>query len=489
MKVSIILDCQLKRTLGEISQIAASCLLLCLVGIPQVVAVPAETSETSRERVFSSNTGNLPPNTPYILGPGDRVRIDIFQVEEYSGEYLILVDGTVNLPLIGAILVEGLTISQANQLLTKEYAPFLKRPIITVGIVTPRPMRIAVAGEVNFPGTYEIRLDQEQQFPSVTDIIQVAGGISAAADIHRVQIRRNVGGLEQVFTVDLWDLVKTGNITQDVNLRGGDSILIPAQEKIDPNETRQLTEINFGIQAVQPITITVVGEVNRPGSYTIRPEERTRNIVSQELQSPRPPTLTRAIGEAGGIKALTADLRNVKLRRLTKTGPEQIIDVDLWNLLKTGNVNQDLPLQQGDTVIVPKAEKLDPAESETIGDASFAPDTISVNVIGEVKQPGIKQVDPNTTLNEALQAAGIFDWERAHSRSVDLIRLNQDGTVSKRTIELNFADNLNRDTNPALRNNDVVLVKRAGITVFTDGVQMVLGPLLQPILTIRAIFD
>jgi polysaccharide export outer membrane protein len=71
--------------------------------------------------------------------------------------------------------------------------------------------------------------------------------------------------------------------------------------------------------------------------------------------------VTRAIDLAGGIKPL-ADVRRVQLRRLTKSGTEQLIDINLWQLLQTGDVSQDAILQDGDTIVVPTATVVNPAE-------------------------------------------------------------------------------------------------------------------------------
>ena len=65
-------------------------------------------------------------------------------------------DGTVNLPIVGSVDVPGLTISQANELISRRYTPILQRPIVTVTLAQPRPIRIAIAGEVNRPGSYNL---------------------------------------------------------------------------------------------------------------------------------------------------------------------------------------------------------------------------------------------------------------------------------------------------------------------------------------------
>ena len=430
------------------------------------IAQPTPLTPTSTS-VSESNW--VAQETQYTLGAGDRIRVNIFQLPELSGEYLVLVDGTISLPLVGSIPVQGLTLEATDELLSKLYAAYLKRPLVTVGLIALRPLKIAIAGEITRPGSYT--LEGGQTFPSITDIIQQAGGLTTTADISQVQIRRLFRGQEQVWQLDLWPLLKQGNLNQDVTLRDGDTIFIPTKDKIEPDEIRQLAETNFGIQVAE-VDIAVVGEVYRPGSHTIRSEGvTTRGDINLRL-----PRLTLAIQQAGGIKPL-ADIRRIEVRRSTRTGSEQTLNVDLWQLLETGDLEQDIILQQGDTIVIPTAQELEPTESETLATASFAPNSIRVQVVGEVRGPGVIEVPPNTPLNQALLAAGGFDKRRARQGKVELIRLNPNGTVSKRDIRINFSSGINEANNPTLRNNDVVVVNRNTLTAATDTLSTIVSPL------------
>jgi polysaccharide biosynthesis/export protein len=438
--------------------------------------VPAHAKQPVAAADVPSSATVAPPSpeTEYTLGAGDRIRVDIFQVPEFSGEFLVLVDGTVSFPLVGKLKVEGMTTPQVEALLSQNYVEYLKRPVITVGLLAPRPLKVAISGEVTSPGSYNIPLSEQGKFPSVTDLIQQAGGITATADVSQVQIRRFLQGSQQVLTLNMIELLKEGNQSQNITLRDGDTIIIPTKEQIDHNEIRQLADANFGIQADRELNVAVVGEVYRPGSYKIAPE-RTNNISNNQtrLELPR---LSRAIQQAGGVKPL-ANIREIQVRRLTRTGNQQTIDVDLWALLQSGDVDRDIILQDGDTIIIPTAQALDPKESESLAAASFSPATIRVNVVGEVKQPGVVEVPPNTPLNQALLAAGGFDDRRADKDTVELIRLNPNGTVTKREVEVDFSQGIDDEQNPTMRNNDVVVVNRSGLAATTDTLGSVLAPL------------
>jgi polysaccharide biosynthesis/export protein len=148
----------------------------------------------------------------------------------------------------------------------------------------------------------------------------------------------------------------------------------------------------------------------------------------------------------------------------------------LWELLKSGDLRQDVILQEGDTVFIPTATVLSSEEASEIAAASFSPNTIRVNVVGEVAQSGVVEVPPNTPLNQTILAAGGFN-QRARRSSVELVRLNLDGTVSRQSIDIDFAQGVNEASNPPLRNNDVVIVGRSGLASFSDALDTALAPL------------
>ncbi|EKQ67103.1 periplasmic protein involved in polysaccharide export [Leptolyngbyaceae cyanobacterium JSC-12] len=417
----------------------------------------------------------------YILGAGDRLKIDIFNVQEFSGEYQVLPNGTVNLPLVGAVGVQGRTLGQAERAISARYNPVLQQPVITVSLLVPRPIRVAVSGEVNRPGTYTVPAATgatEVNVPSLTRTIQLAEGVTQAADLRNVQIRRKrpVGNTaDEVIQVNLWELLRTGNLQQDVRLQDGDSILIPATTAVNLEEAQQLAAANFAARNNRPLKITVVGQVNRPGPYTL-----IEGAVGQRDQLINPnllqvPSVTRAIQVAGGITQ-QADIRNIQVRRLTRLGAPQVIKLDFWKLLKGGDVLQDLPLQDGDTIEIPVATLVNDSEITELATASFSPDRITVNISGEVERPGAVSLQPNTPLNQAILTAGGFT-RKAVKREVTLIRLNPNGTVTKRDVAINLEQGVNDQNNPALRNNDIIIVRKTGFSTFIDRANDVLGPI------------
>jgi polysaccharide biosynthesis/export protein len=462
--------------------LAASLLMVPSLGYP--LAVQANQGQPSISAV--SRPIPLMPDASeadgYILGGGDRVKIDFFSVPEFSGEYPVLPNGTINFPQVGAIAVQGLTLKQASELISSRFSDLLQRPIVSISLVAGRPINVVIAGEVNRPGAYNLSLSAqatELTMPTLTRSIRLAEGATNAADLRNVQIRRarpGAIGKYDVFTVNLWELLQNADSRQDVRIRDGDSILIPAASEINLADARLMATANFATNSNRPLKINVIGEVNRPGPYTIaEAQPDNRNNPEVDVPNVQVPSVTKAIQIAGGITQ-SADLRNVLVRRLTRSGTTQTVKINFWDLLSKGDALQDLPLQDGDTVEIPEAAALDEKELRKLAAASISPNKITVNVVGQVEKPGAVQVPPNTPLNQALLAAGGFN-KNARKGSVTLVRLLPNGTVSKREIAIDFAAGQSEKDNPPLRNGDTLVIKKTAFAKIVETGGAALGPL------------
>jgi len=85
------------------------------------------------------------------------------------------------------------------------------------------------------------------------------------------------------------------------------------------------------------------------------------------------------------------------------------------------------------------------------------------------------QLPPNTPLNQAILAAGGFS-DRSEASNVELVRLEPNGTVSRRVFQVDFAIPVDEQRNPPLRSNDTVIVARNAFTVTSDGLKNLLSP-------------
>lgn len=480
----------------SITQPVAGLTLLALMAVAYPFPTQAQLPSSVRlAQATPPNPPSVQPEIDYTLGGGDRIRITVFEIPEYTGEYQIPPGGALYLPLIGGVSVRGLTQEQAAETISAKYSRFLKRPIVTVSLVAPRPVNVVVSGEVNRPGSYSAGLvagggdNPGVQYPTVLGAITLAEGVTLAADIRQVQLRRRQGlGPEQVTNLDLTQLVQTGTLPQDITLRDGDTIFVPRANDVNLAEVRQFSTASFAADPTKPRTVTVVGEVNRPGSYVVVGGAGTteEDVARNSNAGGGLPTVTRAIQLAGGITSL-ANIRTIQIRRPTKTGAEQSVNINLWQLLENGDTSQDTIVQDGDTIIIPTATDLNPAEATQLADANFSPATIQVSVVGEVKTPGVVNLPPNTPLNQALLSAGGFNNSRARRRDVALVRLNPDGTVTKRSVPIDLAKGIGEQNNPILRDNDIVVVNRSGLARIGDSLGTALSP-ITGVLTIFRIF-
>ncbi|MEO0541137.1 MAG: SLBB domain-containing protein [Cyanobacteria bacterium P01_A01_bin.105] len=458
-----------------------------LIGTGFAVGALLGSAAESLASLPALSTGYAAPATAltdsYLLGPGDLITIDIFNVPEYSGEQRVLANGNINLPAVGQLSVSGLTLAQAEAAIGEKYRSEVRYPQITVNLLTPRQLRVALSGEIHTPGLYTLAVGSEGQFPSLVEAIKLAGGITQAADLQRIEIQRQTanGGTQRVVS-NLGALINQGDLSQDFALRDGDSITITQVDEIDLRTSRQIASSNIATDEEEAISVAVVGEVFRPGTYNYASRSSSSQTVvgnnadANIVQQPGRLTVTRALRLAGGLKPL-ADLRRVEVKRTTRLGDSRTISLDLWQLVEAGDRQQDLILQEGDTVIVPTDVAASPEEIGMLTATNLSPDSIAVNVVGEVERPGPVAVAANTTLNQAVLAAGGFN--RRAKETVALIRLNPDGSVTQRAVEIDLAQGLSPENNPIMQHNDIVVVDPNAAARLSDGLGSFLEPFLQ----------
>src|SRR5215471_6271324 len=149
------------------------------------------------------------------LGPGDSVRVTVFEHPDLATETTISGDGTLAFPLLGEVQVNGRTPIEAGRLIADrlKQRKMVLDPQVSVTVVSVRSRQVAVLGQVAKPGNYPL----EPGTTRVTDLLAVAGGISATGD-GKVVVVTNRGGQSKRVEVDVPAMYKTGDLSANLEL-------------------------------------------------------------------------------------------------------------------------------------------------------------------------------------------------------------------------------------------------------------------------------
>ena len=150
---------------------SAFVLPILLITSPPLLAEQGDVmAEASTSWILRNNKQRLNVRyDTYILGPGDRLQIELLDLPELSGRFTIGPDGTLYVPRLRALQVEGLTVEELRIFLTEQFRPYVRQPEVFVTPVGYRPVRVYVGGEVARPGYYTIsgsELVRDAQFTS-----------------------------------------------------------------------------------------------------------------------------------------------------------------------------------------------------------------------------------------------------------------------------------------------------------------------------------
>lgn len=243
--------------------------------------------------------------------------------------------------------------------------------------------------------------------------------------------------------------------------------------------------------ATRPLRVSVTGEVQRPGLYSMGLSESNQLSNStggsdSRISSQGWPTLVEAIQKAGGLTA-QGDLRRVTLTRGSGTsGRRSVVEINYWEALRSGEPIDNPLIYDGDSIRIPVASQQSEEELLTIASSSFAPASITVNVVGEVERPGPQQIRANSPLSQAVLSAGGVS-RRGNRNTVELLRLLPNGSVKAQKLAYRPQASLGDPNNPPLRDGDVVVVDRHMWAKTTDGLKSAVEP-LGPVLNAASIF-
>lgn len=246
--------------------------------------------------------------------------------------------------------------------------------------------------------------------------------------------------------------------------------------------------VYIDLVSTRDVRIVVSGEVQRPGIYSIglnsmNKLSNTDGGESSVISSKGWPTVVEAIQKAGGVTS-NGDLRNIELRR--GNNDDNLIVLNYWEALSKGISIYNPYIYDGDSIKINKTKSRGEEESLKIAGSSFSPASITVNVIGEVKQPGLKQIRANSPLNLAIFSAGGLN-ENSKRNDIRLVRLINDGSTIQKKIVFNPSAGINKKFNPALRDGDVIIVPKNLLAKTTTTLKFVVEP-VRPIINAASLY-
>ena len=238
----------------------------------------------------------------------------------------------------------------------------------------------------------------------------------------------------------------------------------------------------------RPIRVTVTGEVERPGIYTLQVNASKADIDAGLGSGGGWPTLVDVIARAGGITAV-GDLSNLELMRPSypNGGQSKRYKFNYLSVLKNGGHAPNPLIYDGDSVRVVRANSPTTADLIAGSVSNFSPALIQVAVIGEVRRPGALQVPPNSPLAAAILKAGGIEPVRGSLARIAVVRTERDGSTSVKKLTYSPDALLSNPNNPPLRQGDIVVVDRNVRAQITDGINAALEP-LDPIVNAMSIF-
>ena len=231
----------------------------------------------------------------FVLGPGDVIRISVFQNPDLTLETRVSENGAISFPLVGQVAVGGLTVSDAEKKIAKllRDGGFVLQPQVNILPVQIRGNQVAVLGQVNRPGRYPLDVANAK----VTDMLAVAGGITpTGADNLILAGTRNGKPFRQ--EIDLPAIFLGGKAELDLPIAGGDTIYVHRAPMF-----------------------YIYGEVQRPGAYRVE----------------RDMTVMQALAQGGGL-TIRGTQRGIQIHRRDDKGKVQQMAPEMSAPIKADDI-------------------------------------------------------------------------------------------------------------------------------------------------------
>lgn len=311
----------------------------------------------------------------YILGAGDLVRINVYGSPDMQTEARLSAAGTITFPLIGEVKLGGSSPKTSENKIAQllEQGGFVKKAQVNLVVLQYQSQFVSVLGDVYKPGKYS--LDRPS---TLSDLLALAGGITPNGS-DMVTLIRTESGKTTRQDFDLRNLITKADAASNPQVSGDDIIYVNARE------------------------VSVLGQVNRPGKYSVVSGVRT---------------VLDFLSQAGGVSSSGADKIVVITKRNGKTKKHEI-DVD--QLYRKGDTSENFDMTDGDSIYVPRMPVF--------------------YIYGEVQRPGAFRLERNMNLAQALSTGGGLS-ARGTERGIKIKR-QVNGVLE--TLRANASDLLQAD--------------------------------------------
>lgn len=347
------------------------------------------------------------------LQPGDQLNIVFLGEPDFDDQFDISPDGTIQLPEYGAFKIAGLTTEQALDKITAALGPYYRNLSRLSLNLKSRRLAVRVLGYVKSPGL--VYLDNDA---TVQIAIIAAGGILQGAQLDKFQHRRN--GESVVFNYKTY--LDTGDISILPTLKPLDEIFIPASPltgNVQVDFDAQ-TLVAAGDASDDDNSVTVFGEVPRPGTFSFKPNMSIIDFLMR----------------AGGVTRYAG----VEQIRIVSDGVP--VPFDMRAYLDTGDRSKMPDLSSGDIIYVPQAVE------------GIRSGVSNVFVMGEVFKPGAYETKGDSTFLEILANAG-GPTRFAETRQVRILRA--DGTSEPFNLAT-YTEGTNLEDMPRVSPGDAIFV-------------------------------
>ena len=190
----------------------------------------------------------------YRLGPGDVVRITVYNNPDLTTEAQITQQGQITFPLIGEVQIGNIEKNQAEQIIARRLGEggFVVKPQVNVLVLGFKSQQISVLGQVNRPGKYPI-----EQASTLADLLAIAGGISQTGGDIVTHISKGADGATAKRDIDINEALKNGSMDKNFPVANGDIIFVPRAPMF-----------------------YIYGEVQRPGSFKLEKDMTVMQALS-----------------------------------------------------------------------------------------------------------------------------------------------------------------------------------------------------------------